>query len=304
MIPTVTILLVSAASVTTMSDVLRGAAVASAAGALVVVWRAFRRLRRTTLAAPCAWAVGSLAAVLADVAVGDIRGPATASHLHYLAAVSTLAPFVALLGAKRPQNRAWQWIVAALLLLLALQSLKAIVIDHGAPPTPHLAWRSLLAVLLAASWVNYLPTRNCGAATLIFAGQICLLADYLPLAGSWEPRAAWGLIMLAAGVLAAAVQAKRQRASPAAPTEGPFDTASLDRVWLDFRDAYGALWALRVAERMNAAARQYGWPLHLSWRGFQPLDAQRTSDRQTEEALDRAFRAILSRFVDAAWWPS
>lgn len=284
----------------TLTTVLPGAALAGGAVSLVIVWHACRRLSYTTLAAPCRWAAAAVVAVMAAVAVDDVWSAATAAHIHYLAAVSTLAPFVALLGAKRPQNRAWQWIVAALLLLLALHSLKAMVIDRGAAPEPHLAWRWFLAILLAAELINYLPTPNAGPAVLVFAGQVCLLADYLPSrVGSIEHRPAWGLLLLAVAVILATIRAKRRTASPATPAEALGENGrSLNHDWLEFRDGYGVLWALRVAERMNAMARQYAWPIRLGWQGFRPLDARSPTEPDVRPAVDRAFRAILSRFTD------
>lgn len=279
---------------------LPSAALAGGSLALVIVCHACRRLRQTTLAVPCAWAVGAIVAVMAAVAVDDVWGAATAAHIHYLAAVSTLAPFVALLGAKRPQNRAWQWIVAALLLLLALHSLKAIVIDRGAPPEPHLAWRWFLAILLLAELMNYSPTKNAAPAALVFAGQVCLLADYLPLRiWSFELGPFWGLFLLAGGILLAAVRPKRRTALLATPAEALGENeAALDCVWLDFRDAYGALWALRVADRMSTMARQQGWRIRLGWRGFRPLGGTASEiDPGSQQAARRAFRAILSRFL-------
>ena len=283
-----------------LTILLPSAALAGGSVALVIVWHACRRLRQTTLVAPCAWALGAIAAVMGAVAVDDVCGAARAVHIEYLAAVSTLAPFVALLGAKRPQNRAWQWIVAALLLLLALHSLKAMVIDRGAPPEPHLAWRWFLAILLLAELTNYSPTKNAAPAVLVFAGQVCLLADYLPLrVWSFEHRPDWGLFLLAVGILLAAERARRRTASPATRAEVLSENkASLDRVWLDFRDAYGALWALRVADRMNTMARQQGWRIRLGWRGFRPIGrAESTIDPSSQQAAHRAFRAILSRFL-------
>lgn len=284
----------------TLTILLPSAALMGGSLALVVVCHACRRLSHTTLAAPCAWAVAAIVAVMAAVAVDDVWGAATAAHIQYLAAVSTLAPFVALLGAKRPQNRAWQWIVAALLLLFALHSLKAMVIDRGVPPEPHLAWRWFLSILLAAELINYLSTTNAAPAILVFAGQVCLLADYLPLRiWSFEHRPVWGLFVLVLGVLLAAVRPRRRTASLAMSADAPGENGvSLDRVWFDFRDDYGALWALRVAERMNAMARQYSWGVRLGWQGFRPLGGLPPTDSDTQQAVARAFRAILSRFTD------
>lgn len=287
-----------------LTILLPSAALMGGSLALVIVRRACRRLSHTTLAAPCRWAVGAIVAVMCAVAVDDVWGAAMAAHIHYLAAVSTLAPFVALLGAKRPQNRAWQWIVAALLLLLALHSLKALVIDRGSPPEPHLAWRGFVAILLWAELMNYSPTPNAAPAILVFAGQICLLADYLPLRGwSFAHRPVWGLFLLALGVLVAAVLARRRTASLATPADALSENeASLDRVWLAFRDAYGALWALRVADRMNTMARQQCWRIRLGWRGFRPLGrAASAIDPGSQQAAHRAFRAILSRFTHPTW---
>ncbi|MBI3468144.1 MAG: hypothetical protein HY000_34495, partial [Planctomycetes bacterium] len=46
--------------------------------------------------------------------------------------------------------------------------------------------------------------------------------------------------------------------------------AGWDRVWLDFRDDFGFVWAKRVQDRFNAAAGQLGWPIVLGWSGFRP----------------------------------
>ena len=77
-----------------------------------------------------------------------------------------------------------------------------------------------------------------------------------------------------------------------------------DRLWLDFRDSLGMLWALRVQERINAAARQHGWNLELAWSGFRSGagDAQLTAiDRAIEAGLRTTFRGLLRRFVSGSW---
>jgi hypothetical protein len=269
-----------------------------------VLARAGRRLRGSTLAAPCAWSCFSLSALVgAEIVAACLSGEASsgeAAHLRYLAAMTMLAPFVALLGAKRPQDRAWQWIVLSLLALLALPSLKAAIFDSGAPPAPHAAWRWLLAVIALAGLLNYLPTRFGAAAALLFGGQLLELADYLPgfaspLSGQ-DPLAGLGLAV--AALLAAQMAALAKK--PAAP--------SIDRLWLDFRDAFGALWALRVAERFNAAAAQSGWGVWLRWSGLkssrEDQDAERSDKPISADvvpAMHQSLKNLLWRFVAPDW---
>jgi hypothetical protein len=77
-------------------------------------------------------------------------------------------------------------------------------------------------------------------------------------------------------------------------------TVALDRVWLDFRDAFGAVWALRVMERMNAASTMYGWPVLLSWNGFSPRDdAPEVSP--VPPTVEESLRTLLRRFVSPEW---
>jgi hypothetical protein len=74
----------------------------------------------------------------------------------------------------------------------------------------------------------------------------------------------------------------------------------LDRVWLDFRDAYGAVWGLRVQQRVNQAAAMYGWNLRLDWQGFTSLDGAVIS-RETEKSVRDNLANLLRRFVSPAW---
>lgn len=229
--------------------------------------------------------------------------PRLVAHLQYLAAVTTLCPIVALLGAKRPQNRAWQWIVSSLLVLLALPSLKSLAFDGGIAPDPHAAWRWLILIIALSGFMNYLPTRQALSAGLFFCGQAILLADYLPGA-IWSNVAEYkslGLAFLSAAVVAAYLLAG-MRTSADSPE---------DRLWLDFRNAFGALWALRVAERFNSVAAQNTWRIRLSWNGLQPIsqqqskpvpaDVQQTLPPELHPAVRQTLRSLLRRFVSAEW---
>ena len=42
-----------------------------------------------------------------------------------------------------------------------------------------------------------------------------------------------------------------------------------NKLWLRFRDAYGAVWALRIAQRVNDTARQQDWDGRLTWSGLE-----------------------------------
>ena len=143
--------------------------------------------------------------------------PQAEAHLRYWAAITTLAPIVALLGAKRPQDRAWQWIVLSLLALLMLPSLKAIAFDRGASPDLHTAWRWLIALIVLAGLFNYLPTRRAPGAAFFFCGQVLLLTDHLPgiewpnKVEHWLPGLACLVAALFAASASAGAQKKRRR---------------------------------------------------------------------------------------------
>src|SRR5262245_4046075 len=100
-------------------------------GALLGLLRSRRKLAGTTLIAPWCWAMFSLAVVAGSETIcrSQSVAPSTAwlSHIRYLAATTTFCPFMALLGAKRPQNRAWQFIVLALLTVLALPAVEGLL---------------------------------------------------------------------------------------------------------------------------------------------------------------------------------
>lgn len=267
----------------------------AAAFSLVGCWR----LRDTTFAAPCAWAALSLIA-LAVYAVWSAYGGGgsrlAAAHLEYLTTITVVAPFVALLGAKRPQHIAWQWIVASLIVLLAFQDLRSWSIS-GSKPLPHTAWQWLLAAMLVMQLCNYLPTRYALAALMACAGQFCVLAgsfSLLPDVPTWFFGA--GVVLLSGAVGWAAFLSRRRR-----PVADAWQAA-----WFDFRDLFGVLWAVRVCQRVNTVtAGQTSWS--LSWHGIVPARANSAAMSTHEsvvddaEALQRTLRSVLARFVSATW---
>jgi hypothetical protein len=280
------------------------------AGMLALVGAAFLiRLRPvisgTTLTAPWGWAFISLAAQTAALATQACAAPGGwNAPLGYAAAITSFGPVVAVLGAKRPQDRAWQWIVLTLLIVLALPSGEFLLLRRGTPFTLHAARAWFLAILAAVGWCNYLPTRYWLAATCFFMAQLCQLAAYLPWLlwpqPEWQAWLGLGLFAASAGSACAA----RLR----------FASTPWDRLWIDFRDTFGAVWGLRVMERFNAAMRAGNCPVQLTWHGLCAAQLPVTSrmsaaatgvpvplDPEMLAAVSRNLQPLLRRFVSDRW---
>jgi hypothetical protein len=272
------------------------------AGLLIAGWgllfRAHARLSGTTAVASVRWAMfawlwltvlpwldGRLAAM-----------PSTGRQVDwsFLAACASLCPGMAILGARRPQQFAWQWIVGSLWLVLILPVLEQSLFGLGGPLEigPARSW--FLAILVVMGTGNYLPTRHAVASLAAGLGQICLLLEHLPGLSRLDvsSQATSGSLLL---LLAMCIAAR--------PHCGTASIDPLNRVWRDFRDLYGAAWALRVAERIQSAASQYQWRVSLDWWGFTATAAD-GDDKKTVPSTKQArgvLHSILRRFVDEEW---
>lgn len=258
-----------------------------------LIWR-WPMIRRTTLVAPAVWAVLALLlmAVLSDVATpGDSEGVESWQlPLRYFVGVTSLCPAMALFGAKRPQDRAWQFIVVTLWVVLSLPSVHWWLVGGGEPLSMHAAQSWFLLILWITTSVNYLPTRFAVSSLLVSVAQASLLFDFLPLA-SRVPGFTVNSLLVCTVALALTVSGWPKR-RPA--------VFALDRVWIDFRDMFGAVWALRVQQRVNQSAMMYRWKLRLDWHGFTLLDATELPPH-TEKALQDNLANLLRRFVSPAW---
>jgi hypothetical protein len=281
---------------------------AAVAGAAVILWRR-RRLQGTTLLAPAAWWCLSLAALAAVEFcaawfAGESSGPLP--HLEMLAAGTMFCPFLAVLGAKRPQDRGWQFIVASLVGVLWFYGLTNLAFWPGLPPKLPWVVRWLLIVpLWGMGLLDSLPTGRWLSGVLTAVGQALWLAPLFPefvelRSGVgwplWNEGAAMGLgtASFAAGAILWIIAVTRSVQSP----------PSLNRIWLDFRDAFGSFWALRVAARFNQSAELNGWSTRVTWQGFQQ-DASAgptgTADADLRLAQQHAIENLLRRFVDTDW---
>ena len=259
----------------------------------LITWR-WRRIRGTTLIAPTIWAVFALACLAAantamrSQVVGSIAS--WQSPLQYFAGVTSLCPAMALFGAKRPQNGAWQFIVLSLWIVLSLPSLHCWLVRSGDAFGIHSAQSWFLLVLLIMTAGNYLVTRFVISSVLVTAAQFAMLGKFLPFSISIPRLAPHSSALCAIAIILVVLGLPRKRVV----------RFSLDRVWLDFRDAFGAVWGLRVQQRVNQSATMYGWNVRLDWQGFTPLEGS-TISPEIEKPLQDNLRNLLRRFVSPQW---
>jgi hypothetical protein len=153
-----------------------------------------------------------------------------------------------------------------------------------------------LWILIALGPLNFVPTRFWVPALLLAAGQTIALSVYLPVLRRElvSESSAAGLAMAGSALVVAWLASRRIRVC----------SNAYDRLWLDFRDRFGLLWSLRVQERVNALAKQEGWPLEVAWSGFcdsktgAPLAAL---DPAIEPTLRTSLKGLLRRFVSSEW---
>jgi hypothetical protein len=208
----------------------------------------------------------------------------------------SFCPIVSLIGAKRPQHAAWNFIVLSLWAIVVLPAAETFFLQRGQRLEMGDARGWFLWILIALGPINFLPTRFWNAAVLLAFGQTVALSPHLPLLrrSIVDRPETIGLALVAGSLVLALVAFRRHRNA----------ANRYDRQWLDFRDTFGLLWSLRVQERLNAVAKQHGWDLELSWAGFRsrasdaPLDE---IDPDIQPLLRSTLRALLRRFVSSRW---
>lgn len=279
-------------------------AVAAAALGLGAAGVLYRSLSRTTLNGAVTWAG------LAFVAVGMVEAAAVLSDvgsawwlppLRFAAAVFSFCPLMSVLGARRPHHVLWQFIVFSLWGMLILPALEVGLLRPGRALEVHDLRGWFLWVLLAVQFINYPPFLRYGWAAMVVCGcQAVLLAEHLPLVRTLAPdwlRVAAIAASTAAWVICAVLVARSVRP----------ETRGLQTVWFDFRDLYGTLWAMRIAQRINGAAELNDWSLRASLGGFyDSASGQRWEDSDESHGLSDALRTnlrnLFRRFFDEAWF--
>ena len=277
----------------TVTVVPSAAACGLAALLTVIALYGRKKLAGTTLTAPCIW-IAISATCLAGLALIEMTHPAETIHmsaLRFSVVASTLCPLVAVLGAKRPQDRGWQWIVLSLWLIVVWPAAQALA--HPAGPRVELftPWKLFVAGLVAMGPLNYLPTGYWLASLLAAGGQLILFSDYLGLSAMNEWQLPIALACFAIAAMSVAISRKEQVQTDQTLKN---DTAR----WLRFRDGFGAFWAIRVMQRVNETAGLRNWPVRLTWSGFESATHEKPPvlNKVQIEEIEQTFDTLLRRF--------
>jgi hypothetical protein len=260
-------------------------------------------LAKTTLLEAWRWGVVALSAwggiwLVTDLVAVVREG--MADQLWLAAAVLMISPFVAALGARRPGSRVWSWfVVLPVMVVLLLPAVTAW--NRDLRPTslrleiPMLAGYGLVLLMGAG---NYLATRFALPSLLVAAACLMVVCPMSDLASriSWSRTVVHSAatILLSLAVWTGARQAKRRIRR---------GTNAIERVWNDFRDFFGVVWARRLLDRVNDIACQEGWAVRLHFEGLAPADPSKPIDLTPEQSarIESVLRWLLRRFVDPEW---
>jgi hypothetical protein len=274
------------------------------ASLLPVVWRLRRGFRGTALEPAWPW-TGLVWLTWVIVPVVTIVEPPLAGWsdvLWYFAAVVALTPPIAVLGARRPTSRVWAWFVLLPLVMVFVWPLLPVLRREGVTSELSLEAPVVVgyALVLLMGAGNYLGLRFSMSALLWTAGLILVVFPLCPTTAGWLPGAQTGRVCGSLFLTAAGWIADRQVAAGRPSDSG----IPLNRVWGDFRELFGIVWARRVQERFNDEARRKGLPVRLSIHGLEGASGHLPAggfDEPSLAAAEALLRWLLQKFVEPGW---
>lgn len=274
--------------------------------AVAVGWFGVLRLthsvRHTSLTTAAAWAIWFqvilTVTTIATLCKSRVQ-PGLLDQLWYLTAVSALCPFVAVLGARRGRLLEWSlFIVLPLIVVLEWPALAQLTrCWHGQRlelETPALIGFALVLVMALG---QFLDTRHPFSTLTWMAawGNVCwsLRSSTADLLIDRNADQRITIFFLLQFWLAVAFETRPR----------PAVKNGWNRVWNDYRNIFGNLWALRLLARVNDVARRDKWPWTLTEGGLIPVDHQNaTAGEPTgDPRVDQTFRWLLKPFVDPEW---
>ena len=264
----------------------------------VFLFISVQKVRGTTLLAPCLWAVISAICLAISAKYQQLYPQQTITQdaFHFIAAISTFCPIMAVLGAKRPQNTGWQWIVLSLWAITCWPAIQAVMLPASNQLELFIVWKIFLVSLFAIGLLNYLPTRFILPSLLVATGQFVQLDQFL-----WKNYFLSSQYIISIICFYAAFALATFLVTQTKHRSSLFDNKRLSEyelTWLNFRNAYGAFWALRILARVNETAELRQWPFRLTWAGFEPhpLDTNETPSDADLAELDQTLSTLLRRF--------
>lgn len=271
--------------------------------AAVILLRYYRRAAETMLFIPWAWAFGTFEFVTAMNCFGEFSGQnrfglfsGNYGAVHFVAAAGTLCPFIALIGAKRPQHSAWSFVVLALWGMISLPAAEVVLLNPGQELEINSIRSWFLLALILGGLCNFVLTRYFLSSALLAVAQFVWLGPWLPW--SFHPKIMsheFAGLLCASGAIITAWLVSRS------PTRAANE---YDRLWFDFRDTFGLFWSLRLIERVNDTAKQAGWDFDLGWGGFRTKSSFEPLGKlppETRAALVNCLQGLLRRFVSREW---
>ena len=255
-------------------------------------------------------------------------------QLWFAAAILLPCPFIAVLGARNPGARAWTaFVLVPLILVLGWP---AATVWNGAQPRPLLLeGPSLMGFVVVAVMGagNYFGTRFTLPALGTMGSMLLTIAPFsgiVPIEMTDEIlRSIASLLLVVNCLLTAGLLAEPmpdERPGPASSTSSSADlkvaerttTSDLvssatsddchdghyDRLWVDFRDYFGIVWAKRVMDRLNDLLARETLPVRMEIDGLRWNQSLPTTEGERSPVYvraDRSLRWLLRRFVDDAW---
>lgn len=265
---------------------------------------ALKRLRGTTLTTAAFWSIAGLLTALVAHGLGltvAVEQSGWVDLCWYLAAVLLLCPGIAVLGARRPNAQVWAiFILVPLVLVLMWPALASTsVIKSGVPLELEAPAIIGFGIVLIMASGNYFGTRYTLPTFLYVASLVLMVAPMSVTAPESFPGKELSRL-LASLSLFAAIGLATLRSHP----YPGYEVNRFDRLWIDFVDSFGLVWAKRVMERVNESAHHEKWAKQLEWQGFVPrADPSSPPDdtSHTEERMEHTFRWLLKRFVNPEW---
>ncbi len=222
-----------------------------------------------------------------------------AAHAYYLSAILWMTPFMAALGARWPGTKAWNWFVVLPMVIVLAQPSWSTWATNPENFGLEAPWLIGFGFVLIMGVGNYMGTRFTLSAVLMAGGLVLLVCETSPAISRFFPE---GEVVhrISVGLITSGVMSTLMVAEAPCPPN-PFSLPCA-RLWIDFRDWFGIVWARRVQDRVNQAARDQNWPLRVELHGVTGVEGK--TERPLPEAareMEKTFRWLLKRFVDDDW---